>query len=224
MTTRLVFPVALGLLGAFVLVGLGSWQIQRLEWKQRILAAIDESIHASPVQLPTFPDKTSDSYLAVEAVGRIAEPELLVLVSRKGFGPGFRIIVPFETEGRRILLDRGFVPERLRRAVRVAPEVRVIGNLLWPNERDRFFTPEPEGNLWFARDIAAMSDELDTEPTLIVVRDASFDNPNVYPWPVNGADIPNHHFQYAVTWFSLALVWIGMTALWVWRIVRRLEN
>ena len=219
MTSRLVFPLTLGSLGALVLVCLGIWQVQRLEWKQGILATIEERVQAAPLSLPSFPDRQRDSYLAVEAVGRILGPELLVLSSSWGIGPGFRIIVPFETGGRRILLDRGFVPEMHRDSERAAPEVRVVGNLLWPDEHDRFFTPEPEGSLWFARDLAAMAGELKTEPVLVVVRESSFDAPNIHRWPVDGADVPNDHFQYAVTWFSLALVWIGMTAFWVRRII-----
>jgi surfeit locus 1 family protein len=56
---------------------------------------------------------------------------------------------------------------------------------------------------------------------LIVARSADPADPAVTPLPLDTASIPNDHLQYAVTWFSLAAVWAGMTALFVWRIRRR---
>ena len=35
--------------------------------------------------------------------------------------------------------------------------------------------------------------------------------------------IPNDHLGYALTWFGLAAVWAVMTALWLWRIKRRID-
>jgi surfeit locus 1 family protein len=34
---------------------------------------------------------------------------------------------------------------------------------------------------------------------------------------VDTAGIPNDHLEYAVTWFALALVWLGMTAYFLRR-------
>jgi len=41
------------------------------------------------------------------------------------------------------------------------------------------------------------------------------------PWPIDTIGIPNNHFQYAVTWFSLSIIWMGMTVYWIWRIRSR---
>jgi surfeit locus 1 family protein len=38
------------------------------------------------------------------------------------------------------------------------------------------------------------------------------------PMPLDTSAIPNDHWQYAVTWFSLALVWFVMTVFLLWRI------
>ena len=40
--------VVLGLAGFAVLLGLGTWQVERLHWKEALLAAIDERIHTAP--------------------------------------------------------------------------------------------------------------------------------------------------------------------------------
>ncbi len=72
--------------------------------------------------------------------------------------------------------------------------------------------------LWFSRDIASLSAELGTNPVLVVARETSFDDTPISPLPVDTAGIPNDHLQYAITWYSLAVVWLGMTMLLLWRI------
>ena len=88
----------------------------------------------------------------------------------------------------------------------------ITGNLDAPQEADGF-TPPPDlgGNIWFARDVPAMADALGTDPVLVVLRDAPETELGVTPWPVDTAGIPNDHLQYAITWFSLTAIWVGMT-------------
>lgn len=214
---RLLFLLIIGLAGAATLVSLGVWQIQRLEWKQALLAEIDARIGAAPVELPASPDPDQDRYLAVRVEGTILPGELFVLVSRKQVGPGFRVIAPMLTaDGRRILIDRGFIRDDARGATRRLGPVEVEGNLHWPAETDSY-TPEPERatETWFARDVDAMAAALDTAPVMLVAKSET--DPGVSPMPVDSAAIPNDHLQYAITWFSLAAIWIGMTGHFLWR-------
>ncbi|MAY88684.1 MAG: cytochrome oxidase biogenesis protein Surf1, facilitates heme A insertion [Pseudooceanicola sp.] len=212
---RFGFLFVFGLTGFAILIGLGVWQVQRLDWKRSVLAEIEARIAAPEVALPDAPDAETDKYLAVQVAGTILAGELHVLVSRKNIGAGFRIIAPFETDGgRRILLDRGFVPTAAADAERSLGPVTVAGNLHWPNETDSY-TPEPDiaANTWFARDVPAMAAALGTEPVLLVARTDT--GPS--PMPVGTEGIPNDHLQYAITWFSLALIWAAMTAFFLWR-------
>ncbi len=218
---RYLGAALLGLVGAAILIELGLWQVRRLAWKQDMLARIETRIAAAPVALPATPEQAADQFLAVSAEGVIGTPELDVLTSRKELGAGYRIIAPFTTTaGRRLLVDRGWVPEDRRQVPRPGGPVHLVGNLAWPDETDSF-TPAPDAKtgLWFARDLPAMAKALGTEPVLIVARAATGDG--VEPMPVSTEGIPDNHLQYAITWFSLAAVWLGMTALWLWRIHRR---
>lgn len=219
---RYAFPMLIGLAGLAVLVALGLWQVRRLDWKQGVLAEMAARIAAEPVPVPARPDPEADRYLAVTASGRITDDEIHILVSTSELGAAFRIVSLFVTDdGRRLLLDRGVVPSEEEDAERPPVDATVTGNLLWPEETDRF-TPEPDraGNIWFARDARAFSQELAAEPFLLVVRETSETDPPVTPLPVDTAGIPNDHLQYAITWFGLALVWAGMTLYWVMRIAR----
>lgn len=222
---RLLFPLLLGLFGVAVLGSLCVWQVQRLQWKKGVLLEIDQRIGAPPLPLPRAATAEWDNFQPVRVKGRLSAPHLYVLVSRQGFGPGFRVISPFETDGRRVLLDQGFLAETetLEQSI-TGDRFEITGNLHWPDETDRLFTPEPDGALWFARDVEAMADTLGTEPLLIVLRHSEPIIGQLRPWPVDSAGIPNNHRNYAITWFLLALAWCGMTALWVWRIRRGREG
>jgi surfeit locus 1 family protein len=211
---RLAFFLTFGLGGAAILIGLGIWQVQRLAWKEGVIADIEARIAAEPVPLPAALDPARDAYLPVAVTGVMGDAYIRVLVSQKNVGAGYRIISPFVTGGRTILVDRGFmtVEASLPGAPRDPVVETITGNLQWPQETDSF-TPEPDfsKNIWFARDVGAMAAALGTEPVLLVRRDATGTEGPVTPLPVDTGAIPNDHLQYAITWFSLAAIWSAMT-------------
>jgi surfeit locus 1 family protein len=222
MLGRIWFPVVMGIAGCAVLIALGTWQLRRLEWKEAILAEIDARIAAAPVELPAAVDPEVDRYLPVTVTGALGGEELHVLTSVKDVGPGYRVISVLTAGERRILVDLGFVPEAAKDAPRMAESVTVTGNVHWPQEADRW-TPDPDTDrgIWFARDVTAMSGVMGAEDLLVVARDVSGADLGVTPLPIDSAGIPNDHLNYAITWFSLALVWAVMAGALIWRAARR---
>ncbi|MGR3793944.1 SURF1 family protein [Vannielia sp. SX4] len=217
---RYLFPAILGICGIAILVSLGTWQLRRLAWKEAMLAEIDARITAAPVAVPATPDPKADRYLPVEAEGDLGGEGLMVLASIKQVGAIHRFITTLTTPaGRVLLVDLGY--RRIVSADASVPEgaVRLTGNLHWPEEIDSY-TPTPDGTLWFARDVPAMAEALGAEPVLIVAREVT-PGSSITPLPVSSAGIPNDHLEYALTWFGLALVWLGMTLFLMWRIKRR---
>lgn len=219
--TRIIFFLAVGLGGAAVLISLGVWQVQRLGWKNDLLARIEAQIGADPVPLVEALEPEFRRYAPVQMTGTFGADHIRMLASRKTTGPVYRIIRSFETDaGRAVLVDTGWQPQSRDVAEAPTGTLTVTGNLDNPIEADGF-TPKPDlaGNIWFARDVPAMAAALQTDPVLVVLRQAPEPavDLGVTPWPVDTINIPNDHLQYAITWFSLAAIWVGMTSYFLWR-------
>ena len=102
-----------------LLIGLGVWQLQRLEWKQGLIAQIEARAHAEPVTLKEAVTraKTGEdvSYLRVRVEGRFDNGKERYLYAVSDGTPGWHVITPLETpEGEVVLVDRGFVPDAFK--------------------------------------------------------------------------------------------------------------
>ena len=232
---RLAAPILIGGIGVPILLGLGAWQVQRLSEKEVLIQEVEARMASDPVALPDQVDPEKDRLLRVAVRGRLGRREIPILTSLKPYGPGFRIITPMEiapdghTVTRRIMVDLGYVPERMKsifdrgRTVRLEKRLfhdRVVGYVYWPDETDGY-TPEPdrERRIWFARDVEAMAKELDTDPVLVVAENHP-DGDVPLPQPP-AANLPNKHLEYALTWFSMAAIWAVMSIIWLRAELRR---
>ena len=215
---RMIGPLLFGVIGVAILIGLGVWQLDRLKWKEAKLAEIDAMLVGAPVALPVSVSMAADRYRGVTVSGDFTAEVLFKLDSLADQGPGKRVIAVLTmADGRRVLVDRGIWLDGTEATPKLAHEAGVVGNLDWPQEADSY-TPPPDAKtgLWFARDVPAMAKALNAEPVLIVARAPTGDG--ITPMPLDTSAIPNDHWQYAVTWFSLAGVWFVMTGYLLWRI------
>ena len=212
---RHIAPLIFGIVGCAILVSLGVWQLQRLAWKQDLIDRTERLMSSPPVALPLNPTEEDDEYMPVFVEGRLMPGELHAITSKRGLGPGFRVIAPFETEdGRRVMVDRGYVPEDEKDLPRPIGEARIEGVLHWPDERT-FDTPanDVDANFWFARDVPEMAEVLGTEPVLIATAATTLEG-GPEPVPLSAA-YHNRHMEYVVTWFGLAIAWAFMTGVWI---------
>ncbi|MEM8537860.1 MAG: SURF1 family protein, partial [Pseudomonadota bacterium] len=222
MLRKILFPSILGLVGCGVLVSLGNWQMERLAWKEGVLADINARLTAVPVPLSRFVNEQSDEYARVTVSGTPTGEELHVLVSGTQAGTGYRVISKFETDIGAILLDQGLLPLDAKDAPPMTRSIDVVGTLLWPDDQNDS-TPEPDlaENIWFARNNAARAEALGTLPLMVVASQTAPSDPRLTPLPVNTASIKNDHLEYAVTWYGLALVWAVMSLYLIYRTTRQ---
>ena len=225
MKKKWLFIVLVAIPGFIALISLGVWQTKRLTWKEALLADIDKNLSAKPIKLPQGPNKKKHNYRMVQIQGTFDRDAIFVLTSTKEFGPGFRVVSPFNLEdGSKVLVDRGVIREDEKNELKTSIQNRLVtGYLFWPNETD-YFTPEPNfrRNIWFARDLTKMSDFLSTLAVLVVATEDKLEtklkmqNPSI--------NISNNHLQYAITWFMMSILWFGMSVYFVYKIDKKEET
>lgn len=222
MLRKILFPLILGLAGCAVLIGLGLWQVERLAWKETILSDIDSRLQATPVVLSRDVTEDIDEYTRVRLTGVPTGDELHVLVSGTEAGTGYRVISKMQTNLGPVLVDQGLLALDNKDAAPLRLPMDMTGTLLWPDDQNNN-TPAPDldKNIWFARNVATMSSTLDTLPLMVVTTAANPADPRLTPLPVNTSTIKNDHFEYAVTWFLLALVWAIMSLYLILRTLRQ---
>src|SRR5262245_8742130 len=124
----LIWPTLAALGGLAVLIGLGTWQLERKRWKEDLIAKIAARVHGDPVPLPTAgsPDDKADlEYLHVSARGRFLHDKERYLYAPRPASIGWHVYTPLELEPKRIVwINRGWVPD-----ARKAPETRPRGQM-----------------------------------------------------------------------------------------------
>ena len=221
------------LIALAILIGLGVWQLQRLKWKEGLLAQI-AALQAAPAQplepvLQRLAAGKDVAYTRVSVVCQgLAKAPFLQLYGLKDGEAGTRIISACKlSDGPygAILVDRGFVADTISARPPVVPDdatpTPMTGVLRFPDKKT-FVTPpnEPAANRWYSRDIAAMGQTLSApRPAPVFLMAESSSNPEwaaLQPVAVP-PDIPNRHLEYALTWFGLAGALIAVYAAMLWR-------
>lgn len=235
----LLMPTVAMLVALAILLGLGTWQLQRKTWKEGLLEAIAARTTAEPmtleVALRRWRAGEDLEYARVRATGRFRrDAERFYYAPGKG-ELGYHVYVPLETAaGTIVLVNRGFVPEHLknqsaRREGLSGGEVEVTGLLRGPPDRG-WLTPknDPEANLWFWRDLAGMARSMlgvDASRAAPFFLEAEAQPGET--WPKGGVtrlDLPNRHLEYALTWYGLALALVGVYAVFAFGRLQRRDS
>lgn len=238
----LVLPTIFTIAALAVLFALGTWQLQRLAWKEALIAAVEARADAPAVPPPAPPwddlDLETFDYQHVAATGHFLPGEAhvySVLSDARGpiSGPGYWIVAPFETDaGWIVLVNRGFVPlDRKEPASRPPPPVGEVhlDGVVRGHDTPGTFTPDPDpiANQWFVRDAGVLSRAFDLpagKPLAPYTVDASVEMMPEGGLPQAGETrriFPNNHLQYALTWYGLALALAGVYAVFAWGRLRR---
>jgi surfeit locus 1 family protein len=221
------------LVGVAVLIGLGFWQLQRMEWKEGVIARIEARTERRPATLERalvlVSERPNPSYFPVRVEGLFHHDRERYLYALSLTGePGWHVIVPLETvSGDVILVDRGFVPEALcdpatRPDGQIKGVVGVTGLIRTP-EKPSLLIPDndPEANQWFSRDLLAMTQSMFPGGTVQVAPFFLEAKKSDVPggWPRGGETrltLTNNHLQYALTWFCLAIALVAIYAAYMW--------
>lgn len=207
-----------------VLLSLGAWQLQRLEWKQDLIAKVDARAGGAPVPVSSFLPFSEDAdieYSPVQVTGRVADAAPIRVFGTLEGAAGYYAFLPVALDsGASIFVNFGFLKQDAW-TDDIANEVKALGDVSLTGLLRRAapasglaatFAPSPdiEDRLWFHRDIAAMHAAYGAGDPLFYV-DAQVE-PGA-DWPKPGAtriEFSNRHFEYAMTWFGLAATLVGV--------------
>lgn len=233
--TMNVVLIVLATVSFALLIALGTWQVERLQWKEGLLATIADRISSEPRPLTDIQTRLTTTgdieYLPVAVRGLLRhEGERHFFATHRGQS-GYYVYTPLELSSERfVFVNRGFVPfdrkdPSMRAAGQIDGTVDIVG--LARNRLDAkpsFIVPDndPAGNVFYWKDLDAMAASSgvgDPSQYLAFFIDAD-DTPNPGGLPDGGVtiiDMPNNHLQYAVTWYGLAAALAGVMAVWGWR-------
>jgi surfeit locus 1 family protein len=228
--TALVVLIALG-----ILLSLGTWQVERLEWKEGLLADIAERRAAEPVSLSEVEAMQASGsdveYRRVSLTGTFDHARERHFFATFEGQTGFYVYTPMTlADGRILFVNRGFVPYDLKPVEKraegeVAGEQRLTGYVRSPLDgKPSSIVPDNDvpKNIFYWKDLWTMASSADIDRARLVPLfadvDASVKNPG--GWPRGGVtqfDLPNSHLQYAVTWYGLALALVVVVVGALWR-------
>lgn len=216
------------LAGLAILLSLGTWQMQRLHWKEALLADIAARRAAAPValsEIEAIRQAGGDvEYRRVSVTGTFDhEKERHFFATFEG-KTGFYVYTPMRlSDGRVLFVNRGFVPYDMK-----APATRMAGQVAGEQtvtgfararlaDKPSMIVPDNDltKNIFYWKDLDAMASSDGFDPPKVVPffvdADASVENPG--GWPKGGVtqfDLPNNHLQYALTWYGLAIALVAV--------------
>ncbi|OWV85608.1 cytochrome oxidase [Rhizobium sp. N122] len=226
-------PVITGILvliALAILISLGTWQVERLHWKEGLLADIAARQVAAPVPLADIEAMAATGgdieYRKVTATGRyINNKERHFFATWRG-QTGFYVYTPLElADGRVLLVNRGFVPYENKE-----PEMRMQGQLTDQQTvtglareklpgKPSWVVPDNDvaKNIFYWKDLDVMAESVGLEKARVIPFFVDADStPNPAGLPIGGVtqvDLPNDHLQYAFTWYGLAAVLVAVVAI-----------
>jgi surfeit locus 1 family protein len=211
------------LIGVAILCGLGTWQIQRLAWKTKVLAGV-EAAKTAPV-VPIGPVLAAGKDLdfrrvAIDCPAAAMDRQLELYALLDGEA-GRRLIAACPVNGGTVLVDQGFVAEGISaRPAAGTGTLRIEGILRHPDKAGLFNPAAPRNGLWYGRDIPAMAKALGAaNPAPVFLFAGVSTRPGwkvLVPVPVP-TEIPNRHLEYALTWFGLAGALLAIYGAMLWR-------
>jgi cytochrome oxidase assembly protein ShyY1 len=226
----MLVPGAVALAAFLVLLGLGTWQLERKAWKESLIATLDRRLNDEPVALPPFAEwagmtRENSEFTRVRVrVQFLKDSDALVYTSGSAIrddvkGTGYFVFSPAHLpDGQQVVVNRGFVPRRTYPAE--AGPRDIVGAIRWPESPSSFVSDhDAAGEIWMVRDPTAMAQfkRWGTVAPFYIEQEAPVPPGGLpHPGPLK-VRLRNDHLNYAITWFGLAAVLAVMFAVWAAR-------
>jgi surfeit locus 1 family protein len=193
-----VWPILLASgLGFALLLWLGVWQMQRLAWKNELIANFDKT--------------------KITVTGRFFDSPPLRLLSTYQGGAAWQVLQGFKTDdGKNILVSKGKVPQNTALPASTTATLTLSGHMQNHNKGRGFFDVDnnPAENLWYHWDVDAMLGQTSNNGEVLQLISGSPGTEGLFVDPPK-SELRNNHLGYAITWFGLAAALLVMTGVFV---------
>lgn len=246
---QIIIPTIFMVVSLMILLGLGTWQMQRHAWKQDILQTLRMSLQAGPVTYQTWKQNTErsqhqdhkeENFEYVRLKGQLLTANTVFVYAVRSGRLGAWVLTPLQLEdGKTIFVNLGFVVQEQKEQLKqnlaqqnpIKPDFAPQGLIRHP-EPIGFLTPEPDvtKKLWYTLNPAEINKTLqlgNLETQYYLQADHLSPQPLQAPISLTGYDprdfvsaIPNRHFEYAWTWYGIALTLIGVYVALIWGKIR----
>ena len=214
-----------------ILIGLGTWQLQRLEWKNALIQSLqtaydkgnDASIFSSPQLKDLSKTKSPMAYGTVS--GRLLRDKAILLGPKTYDGKiGYQLIIPLMVDNNQSLfINTGWVNDLWKDTLEErlsslpADNVRISGLIRKPDFTSFTSKNSPENDLWFRADIdeiAAAQNIKEPYPFILYRNLSTPDLQDIIPHE-KGYLPRNNHLQYALFWYAMGLCLLGVYGFYI---------
>lgn len=220
-----IWPVlAATVVGLAILITLGVWQVQRLQWKEALLAQLAANAAAPPTSLAQAAQRPDPEFVKVSFTGAYAHDVAKKMMATFEGGQGWTVITPAVTaDGYAVMVDRGRIPGQLGEAFdKPEGEVQIEGVIRTYPHGQAMFDPENDlkANIWYWWDVPSMlassglPQGLKPYPYVVQLVPSAAAAP--FPRPDEPkAKLANNHLGYAITWFGLAATLLAVAGFYL---------
>lgn len=217
------------------LLVLGTWQVNRLEWKEAILTQIDERLKSQPVTIDKIIENVkageSFEYQPVKVEGIFDHSKERHFFATHQGRTGYYVYTPLSFDGGIVFINRGFVEFDLK-----DPKLRPLGQITsvvsitglaraMLDEKPSSLVPDNDlgQNIYYWKDLISMAGSVELEVADDQVQSFFIDAvekeiPGNYPiGGVTLIDLPNNHLTYAFTWYGLAATLVIIAGVFLFR-------
>jgi surfeit locus 1 family protein len=210
-----LIPMIFVIIGIVILILLGNWQLKRLNEKTNFIQSIEYNIANHPKSIEEL-NLNLPIYSKIAISGTFLAGKNIFLYGKRSASPekdGYYLLSAFEaTNGKIYLVSRGWIPQSVKNNLGEFASKQIFDKfeaIILPSETRQFMMPENDKNnkIWFTIDLDMAHEMLgvtENKYYLMQIQSATLPEGGKPLSTEHLNKVRNDHFEYAITWYSLA--------------------